>query len=82
MATSSATRQLSATVAQNLQAARRTAEMTQSQLARAVGLNDAMAVSRWERGVHLPSRENLVTAAEVLGRDPAWFYTEHGRDTA
>jgi hypothetical protein len=27
--------------------------------------------------VHRPSDENLVLLAEVLHRDPAWFYTDH-----
>jgi transcriptional regulator with XRE-family HTH domain len=48
--------------------------MTQHELAVALGSGDAMKVSRWERGEHLPSSESLVALATVLGREPAWFY--------
>lgn len=48
--------------------------MTQHQLAVALGSGDAMKVSRWERGEHLPSGESLVALADVLGVDVAWFY--------
>lgn len=48
--------------------------MTQHELAVALGAGDAMKVSRWERGEHLPSNESMAALASVLGRDPAWFY--------
>lgn len=48
--------------------------MTQHDLAVALGAGDAMKVSRWERGEHLPSKESLAALASVLGREPSWFY--------
>ena len=50
--------------------------MTQTQLATAVGASSLMAVSRWETGTHKPSDVFLVRLSAILGRDPAWFYTE------
>lgn len=48
--------------------------MTQHDLAVRLGSGDAMKISRWERGEHLPSNESMAALAAVLGRDPGWFY--------
>lgn len=77
MAANGASTPLSATLARNLQTARKAAGLTQHELAVALGRGNAMAVSRWERGEHRPSDENLVALTAVLRRDVAWFYTDH-----
>lgn len=61
----------------NVRKARRARGLTQGQLAARVGLNSNMAVSRWETGRGKPSTATLVRLGEVLGRDVAWFYTDH-----
>lgn len=48
--------------------------MTQHELAVALGSGDAMRVSRWERGAHLPAPENLVALSAIFHVDPSWFY--------
>jgi transcriptional regulator with XRE-family HTH domain len=48
--------------------------MKQSDVAVALGLRDFMTVSRWERGVHLPSLENQIALGQALDRDVSWFY--------
>jgi transcriptional regulator with XRE-family HTH domain len=74
MAASHASSDLAATVGSRIRAARKSALMTQHQLAVALGAGDAMKISRWERGEHLPSGESLAALAVVLGRTPSWFY--------
>jgi transcriptional regulator with XRE-family HTH domain len=51
--------------------------LRQHDLAVALGTGDAMRISRWERGEHRPKDDNLLHLAQVLGRDVAWFYTDH-----
>lgn len=74
MATSHASRDLAATVGGRIRAARRSADLTQHELAVEIGTGDAMKVSRWERGENLPSPEALVKLARIFGVDPSWFY--------
>ena len=74
MSTSNASRELAATVGSRVRAARSNAGLTQHQLAVALGSGDAMKVSRWERGEHLPSGESLVALAEILRVSVSWFY--------
>jgi transcriptional regulator with XRE-family HTH domain len=71
---SNASRDLAATVGARVKLARKRADLTQHQLAVALGSGDAMKVSRWERGEHLPSSESLVALAVLLGVDVSWFY--------
>lgn len=33
-----------------------------------------MKVSRWERGAHVPSNDNLVALAAIFSVDVSWFY--------
>lgn len=79
--TSQATGDLRATIASNIKAARREADLTQAQLASLLGI-ESMAISKWERGRHAPSDSNLIALAEHLGRDIGWFYTDHDRRAA
>lgn len=74
MATSNASSDLAASFAANLRAARKTRDMTQAQLAAAIGLSDFMTVSRWERGEHRPSGENLIAVCEALDITVASLY--------
>lgn len=77
MSTTNASRSLAAIVGDNLRAARGEAGLTQHELAVKLGNVDAMAVSRWERGVNRPNDANLLRLGEVLDRSMVWFYTEH-----
>lgn len=77
MATSNASPNLGTTFSRNLKRARKEAGLTQLQLANALGGQDPMAVSRWERGVSRPVDENLIALCHALGRDAGWFYTDH-----
>lgn len=77
MDASNATTDLTRIFAANLRAARKAADLTQHELAVALGRGDAMTVSRWERGEHKPSDESLVALASVLQRPVAWFYVDH-----
>lgn len=61
-------------VGSRVKLARKRTAMTQHDLAIAIGSGDAMKVSRWERGEHLPSNESLVALAHVFGVDTSWFY--------
>lgn len=75
--TSQASKDLWTIVAANIKDARAAKHLTQRQLAALVNNVDSLAVSRWERGVSLPNRENFEALAAALDRDVAWFYTEH-----
>jgi transcriptional regulator with XRE-family HTH domain len=68
-------RQIKDIVGANIRSARLARELTQSQVARHVGV-ESMAVSRWERGLVRPSDTNLQAVADILGRDPAWFFRD------
>ncbi len=73
---------LAARVGQNIRAARKAADLTQSELAAKIGATSLMAVSRWETGTNKPSDEFLLQLSRVLGREPAWFYTDHATQSA
>lgn len=73
---SDASRNLTATFARNIKAARKAAGMTQHELAVALGRGDAMTVSRWERGEHRPSDEYLIALADVFGLSVADFFSD------
>lgn len=76
------TRHIKAIVGENIRFARDEKGMTQRALAVAVDGMESMSVSRWERGVVMPSTASLLRLAEVLGRDVSWFYTDHARTAA
>jgi transcriptional regulator with XRE-family HTH domain len=76
MSSSDASNPVSATFARNLKAARKSAGLTQHGLAVKMGRGDAMTISRWERGEHRPSDENLVALADTLGVSVASFFVE------
>lgn len=73
---SQTTRSLSTTIADNVRSGRVEKGLTQAQLAHLVGV-DVGSVSRWERGLVMPTLENLVGLAVAFGRDAAWFYVDH-----
>jgi len=66
------------TVGRNIRDARDAKDWTQRKLAAELGV-DIRAVSRWERGGIMPSTKNLMRLAELLDRDPSWFYAERER---
>lgn len=68
-------------VGANIRAAREERHLTQRQLGTLVNDTDGNAVSRWERGAHRPSDENLVLLSRALDREIAWFYRDHSVDT-
>lgn len=72
---SQAARRIPALIGFNLKAARERRELTQHELALAVG-TQAMQVSRWERGAHRPNDETLHALAEALGLTYAEFFVE------
>jgi transcriptional regulator with XRE-family HTH domain len=72
---SQATSRPATTLGANIKRARLAAGLTQRQLADRVDV-DPMMVSKWERGWHRPSEENLIALTRELGRDMAWLYTE------
>jgi transcriptional regulator with XRE-family HTH domain len=74
--TSQGTPQIATIIGRNIAAARDTAELTQRQVAVALEL-DTRAVGRWERAGIVPSAKNLARLADLLDRDPGWFYTRH-----
>ncbi len=74
-----ATTDLAATVGRNIKARRKAAGMRQHDLAVALGRGDAMTVSRWERGEHIPSTEYMVLLAAALECDPGDFYASDRR---
>ena len=74
--TSQTTGSLVTTVARNVKAGRLASNRTQRDVAEAVGV-DQMVVSKWERGRHRPSDENMVRLAALYEVPVAWLYTEH-----
>lgn len=76
------TRQIKSIVGENIRSARDEKGMTQRALADAVNGLDSVAVSRWERGVVMPSMVSLVRLAEVLERDVSWFYVDRAEAAA
>lgn len=73
---SSSGQELKALIAANLTQARTEARLSQTELGRLTDL-DAQQISKWERAVYRPSDEALLKLASKLGRDYAWFVTDH-----
>lgn len=73
--TSRVTTDFAPTVAANIKRARQEMGMTQREFGAAINGLDSLAVSRWERGVSLPSRENLAALSDLTGREVGWFYS-------
>jgi transcriptional regulator with XRE-family HTH domain len=61
-------------VGARIREARLAVGLTQRELADRLGARDALAVSRWERGVNVPNERMLLGLARVLEREVAWFY--------
>ncbi len=56
-----------------VQEARRAAGLSQTQLARKLGLRSGVAVGDWERGKALPKFETFLRLCEVVNQPPAFF---------
>jgi transcriptional regulator with XRE-family HTH domain len=56
-----------------VQEARRAARVSQTQLARRLGLRSGVAVGDWERGKALPKFETFLRLCEALNQSPAFF---------
>jgi transcriptional regulator with XRE-family HTH domain len=67
--------QVSNRIGANLRAARKSAGLTQRQLAERIG-TDSFQVSRWERGANRPQDDTLTALAYALDVDLAVFYAE------
>lgn len=55
---------------ERLRAARRTANLTQAEVAQRLGVH-VMSVSQWERGVNVPEEARLAKLALLYGAEPA-----------
>lgn len=73
--------QIVSTVAANIRAARDAKNLTQRELGVMLGV-DAMYVSRWERGVVMPSPPNVEALADALGVSVAFLYSPTDRAAA
>jgi transcriptional regulator with XRE-family HTH domain len=56
-------------------------ERTSEDFARELGVT-LRTVQRWRSGEGEPRAAELVRLAELLGRDPAWFYADHDHPKA
>ncbi len=56
-----------------VQEARRAAGLSQTQLARRLGLRSGVAVGDWERGKALPKFDTFMHLCDVLNQSPAFF---------
>ena len=65
----------------NLRMARRTADLTQRQLAALVDV-DPIQISRWERGSTGPNEDHLIALCVQLKRELPWFYADHAEAVA
>jgi transcriptional regulator with XRE-family HTH domain len=68
---------LKALVGRNIATAREDKGWSQVELANRSGVNDAQRVSKWERGIYMPSTDALTGLASALGKDLGWFFTDH-----
>lgn len=64
------------TVPNNLFAHRKQAGLLQSDVAKALGLDCINRISRWERGIAMPSVANLFKLARLYGVKPEELYNE------
>ena len=68
-------------MAENLKRALEESGKTQESLAREIGVG-LRVVQEWCGGRVLPRWPRLVLLARALGREPAWFYTDHTKAAA
>lgn len=66
----------------NIRRARLGAGLTQSALARAIGVTESQTVSNWERARFKPTDENLAAICQITGHALAWFYVDHPTQVA
>lgn len=64
-------------VGHNIRLAREHAGLSQEELTRRIGHQDRRHLSRWERGLRLPTEPNLRRLAAELDVAILWFYGEH-----
>lgn len=69
---------IKSTVGANIRAGRDRIGLGQRQLGGLVNGVDGQTVSRWERGLVMPSTENLIALADAFDVPVAWFYVDHG----
>lgn len=62
---------------ERLHAARKRSDMTQAEVARALGVTP-QAVSQWERGEAVPEHSKLLPLAKLYGIEPGWLLGEPG----
>ena len=67
--------------ATNLRLALTDRSMTQTMLALQLGVS-LRAVQKWVAGDAIPSSQTFLALAELLDREPQWFYTEPEREAA
>lgn len=63
-------------IGEKIRTARQRIGMTQSELARKVGVSSPTVVSQWEHGADHPRGENLVKLTSILSLPPDWFVEE------
>ena len=66
---------LNITIARNIASARKSAKLTQAELAEKIGYSDK-AVSKWERGEGIPDVPTLVKLAEIFGTNIGYFVSD------
>jgi transcriptional regulator with XRE-family HTH domain len=66
---------------QNIRRALDEKDWTQEKLARELNVSNR-AVAGWCLGETMPQANTLVLVAEKLGRDVAWFFTDHDQVAA
>ena len=71
---------LNLTISKNIAALRRTAKLTQAELAEKLGYSNK-AVSKWERGDGIPDVPTLVAIAELFGTTLDYIVRDHENDS-
>lgn len=78
---SQGTRHIKTTLGANIKASRESQDITQRELAQTMNV-DPQYVSRWERGVVMPSAVNVQALSDALGVGVGWLYTDHSTAAA
>lgn len=70
---------LKATIAANLRQAQKDSELSNQQMADAVGAHPRLYV-KWKQGDVTPGHGYMLKLAEALGQDVSWFYVNREQD--